>query len=136
MDLVGESGVNFGEFTPRSEMRDCSLITCDQWKILRILLSVCWSSTPSSDVDDLYLYGQLVSIWMASFYICGALSLFSLLNVVFDVVGLGRTLWIDYIWYGAPSTLNIIYFKNGTKRKIIICLTFFFLGYFLKNISK
>ena len=59
--LSGESGTNFGEFTPRSNMRDRGLTICDQWKTLKIFLSACFSSMPSYGMDNLLICGWLMS---------------------------------------------------------------------------
>ena len=64
--LSGESGENFGEFTPLLGIVDRGPIICGQWKTLEIWLSVCCSSTPSCGVDDWHFSRQPVSLWMTN----------------------------------------------------------------------
>ena len=40
-ELSGESGANFGEFSPYLRIMDRGLIVYNQWRTLKILLSDC-----------------------------------------------------------------------------------------------
>jgi len=101
--LSGEHEVNFGGFTPCSEMRDSDLTIYDQWRTFKILLSVSWLSILSCCVDngismdDQNLHGQILFIF--AMY----LSIISLLEVALDVVVLGRSLWMNKTSYKSPS---------------------------------
>ena len=77
--LVGKSGANFREFTPRLGIVDHGSIILGLKKILWNSLSVGWSFIPSYDMEDQYLFWQMAFPWMTLFYVRSA-HLFFLLS--------------------------------------------------------